>query len=109
MLLNQKEINMEKDYFKDRPIEATQSDKIKVGMEVYICSKSMQTSAKNLNDLSKGIITKILTRHSHPRGLKCEIAQTPNGARVIGRVIYIVQKGLVLTKNGLKAEKDVNK
>lgn len=28
---------MEKDYFKDRPIESTQIDKIKIGMEVYLC------------------------------------------------------------------------
>ena len=29
---------MEKDYFKDRPIESTQIDKIKIGMEVYMCN-----------------------------------------------------------------------
>lgn len=99
---------MEKDYFKDRPKEITEIDKIKVGMEVYICIKAMQPVATELSDLSRGKITRILTKHNHPRGIKVEIEQD-NGFRMIGRITYIVDNNLILTKYGWKEEKDVNK
>lgn len=99
---------MEKDYFKDRPKEVTEIDKIKVGMEVYICLKIQQPYAKDLEDLSKGKIIQILTKHNHPRGIKVKIRQD-NGFEMIGRCTYIVQNGFILTKDGWKEEKDVNK
>lgn len=100
---------MEKDFFKDRPIEVTQPGSIKIGMEVYICSKLMQPFASELDDLSRGFVTKLLTRHQHDRGIKVEIEQ-PNGFKMVGRCTYIVRKdGLILTKDGWKHEKDVNK
>lgn len=100
---------MEKDYFNDRPIDVTQSDKIKLGMEVYICTKLMQPHATVLDDLSKGYITKILTRHDHPRGLKVSIRQSCNNMELIGRIVYITKDGWILTRDGWKKEKDVNK
>lgn len=99
---------MEKDYFKDRPIESTQIDKIKIGMEVYICVKAMQPYAEDLEDLSRGYITKILTKHNHPRGIKCIIAQNSNGMALTGRIVYICDGDLILTNDGWKQEKDVN-
>lgn len=99
---------MEKDNFKDRPIEITEVDKIKVGMEVYICLKAMQPFAKDMDDLSRGVVIELLTRHNHPRGIKVRIRQD-NGFEMVGRCTYIVQDGLILTKDGLKDLKDVNK
>lgn len=99
---------MEKDYFKDRPIEVTDINHIKIGTEVYLCVKAMQPIASELDDLSRGIVTKVLTKHNHPRGIKVEITQE-NGIRVIGRCTYIVKDGLILTKYGLKKENEVNK
>lgn len=97
---------MEKDYFKDRPIEVTQVDKIKVGMEVYICIKAMQPIAETLDDLSRGVVTKVLTRHSHDRGIKVEIRQD-NGIHMVGRCTYIVSNNKLLTKNGWKELNDI--
>lgn len=99
---------MEKDYYRDRPIEVTQVDKIKVGMEVCICIKAMQPYAKEVDDLLRGVVTRVLTKHSHPRGLKVEVLQE-NGINMVGRCIYIVENGLFLTKDGWKEEKDINK
>lgn len=102
---------MEKDYFKDRHIASTQLDKIKYCMEkklpVYICLKHMQPFATELSDLSKGYITKILTKHDHPRGIKVIISQCSNGMIMTGRVVYISKNNLILTTAGWKEEKDV--
>lgn len=99
---------MEKNYFKDRPVESTQIDKIEIGMEVYICVKQMQPYAKELDDLSRGYITKILTKQDHPRGIKCMISQTVNGMILVGRIVYICNDSLILTKDGWKNEENVN-
>lgn len=103
---------MEKDFFKDRPVQSTKVKSIQYCMDnkipVIICIKAMQPFATELSDLSKGVITKILTKHDHPRGIKVQIKQN-NGFLMVGRVTYIEKDGLILTKYGWKEEKDVNK
>lgn len=69
----------------------------------------MQPYAKELEDLNRGYITKILTKHDHPRGIKCIVSQTVNGWKLTGRIVYICNGNLILTKDGWKEEKDVNK
>ena len=80
---------MEKDHFKDRPIESTQISKIRIGMEVLICEKAMQKSASNLDDLTYGKVCRVLTRRDHPRGIKVEI-MTMDGRSAIGRIVYLI-------------------
>lgn len=99
---------MEKDYFLDRPKDVTMIDKIKVGTQAYICIKAMQDIATELDHLQKGVVTKVLTKKNHPRGIKVEICME-NGTNMVGRCIYIIKDNLILTKDGLKEEKDVNK
>lgn len=95
---------MEKDYFKDRPIESTKINEINIGDEVFICTKLMQPYAQNLNDLSRGKVVKILTKHDHPRGIKVMINQSSNGMILTGRVTYLIKNDLILTKDGFKKE-----
>lgn len=90
---------MEKDYFKDRPIESTLYREIHPSDEVYICEKHMQKSACELNDLTWGTVVRLLTRHDHPRGIKVEIV-TEDDRRAIGRVVYLFRDNKMLTKNG---------
>ena len=98
---------MEKDFFKDRPIEITKVNCIKPGVHVLICEKKAQKYARHLNDLTYGIVLRVLTRKNHPRGIKVEII-CPNGQRVVGRCTYLIENGLVLTKTGFKPKEEVN-
>lgn len=79
---------MEKDHFKDRPIESTQINKVKIGTEVLICEKAMQKTAETIDDLTLGTVCRILTRKDHPRGIKVEI-KTMDGRTAIGRIVYM--------------------
>ena len=99
---------MEKDYFKDRPKEVTDIDYIKPGVHVLICTKEAQKYARELSDLTYGIVIRVLTRNNHPRGIKVEII-CPNGETAIGRCTYITQNGKVLTKTGFKSKEETNK
>lgn len=85
---------MEKDYFKDRTVETTQINKIKEGDYVYICLKAMQPYAKEIDDLTFGKVTKILTKHNHPRGIKVSIKSynNPNINRTINNLIPITEE-----------------
>lgn len=78
---------MEKDYFKDRPIESTQISCVHIGQKVYICEKNAQKYAKTLADLTLGTVIQILTKHDHPRGIKVKI-KTPAGRVAVGRIVY---------------------
>lgn len=109
---------MEKDNFKDRTIETTLVNEIKVGDYVYICLKAMQPYAEELDDLSFGKVTKILTKHNNPRGIKCSIESylNPNinktlenaveitedehliGFKQVGRVVYKTTNGVIHKK-----------
>lgn len=80
---------MEKDYFKDRPIESTLVNKIKIGDEVLICEKQAQVYAKEISDLTYGTVVEKLTKHNHPRGIKVKI-KTLNSQIKVGRVVYIL-------------------
>ena len=99
---------MERDYFKDRPIESTKINCIKKNMEVFICLKSMQKWAEDIEDLHRGYVTEILTKHDHTAGIKVKVRLVSNDMEYVGRVVYIVQDGLILTKDGLKEESKVN-
>lgn len=81
---------MEKDYFKDRSKESTLYNAVNVGDTVYICTKEMQKSAKELKDLTKGTVLRKLTRHDHPRGIKVQL-QTEQGDIEVGRVVYLMK------------------
>lgn len=87
---------MEKDHFKDRPKESTMYDEILMGEPVLICEKEMQQSAKTLDDLTMGYVMKKLTKHDHPRGIKV-IIQAKDGGIAIGRVVYLIRDGKILT------------
>ena len=108
---------MEKDFFKDRSVETTLIKDIKVGDYVYICLKAMQPYAETLDDLSFGRVTKILTKHDHPRGIKVTIDSyvNPNenrdsstqvpitdehyiGFNQVGRVVYKTTNGVIHKK-----------
>lgn len=80
---------MEKDYFRDRPIESTIFDGIRVGDEVLICEKDAQKYAKEISDLTYGTVIEKLTKHNHPRGIKVKIS-TLNSQVKVGRIVYIV-------------------
>lgn len=80
---------MEKDYFKDRPIESTIYSKILIGDDVLICEKYAQKFAKEIRDLTYGTVIEKLTKHDHPRGIKVKI-RTLNSQEKVGRVIYII-------------------
>lgn len=113
---------MEKDYFKDRTIETTLVNEIKVGEYVYICLKAMQPYATQIEDLTFGKVTKILTKHNHDRGIKVSVQTflNPNenrslnnmiditedeyliGFNQVGRVVYKTTNGIIHRK------KDIN-
>lgn len=80
---------MEKDYFKDRDIEATILSKIHIGDRVLICEKHAQKYAKTIDDLTLGIIVEILTKHNHPRGIKVKVRTIEDEIRV-GRIVYLL-------------------
>lgn len=101
---------MEKDYFKDRPIEyITNPDCIQIGMEVYICEKIMQDIATEISDLTRGTVTQILTKHIHDRGIKVKVKCATGRREAVGRITYITNGDYVLTNEGWKLEDDVNK
>ena len=79
---------MEKDHFRDRPIESTQLRKVKVEQEVLICEKAKQKTACTLDDLTYGVVNRILTRKDHPRGIKVEI-RCQDGRIAVGRIVYL--------------------
>lgn len=90
---------MEKDYFKDRSYAYQFNNLIKIGDTVLICEKHMQKIARNINDLTKGVVVEKLTSTpNHPRGIKVRIkvdntfiTNAGNDKEyAIGRVVYIV-------------------
>lgn len=109
---------MEKDHFKDRTIETTLVNEIKVGDYVYICLKAMQPYAEQIDDLTFGKVTKILTKHNHDRGIKVSVQTfiNPNenrnlnnavnitedehliGFNQVGRVVYKTTNGVIHRK-----------
>lgn len=97
---------MEKDYFEDRSKDYCKYNSVNIGDTVYVCEKHMQRKAKTINDLTKGIVIRKLTRHDHPRGIKLMI-ETVNKTTAVGRLVYIVKDNKVVTSNGLVDEKDM--
>ena len=94
---------MEKDHFKDRPVESTMLDKVKPGTTVMICQKAMQKYAEEMGDLDTIIVSRNLTsQKQHPRGQKVEGYDVVTGMYKKGRVVYIVNNNLILTKDGWK-------
>lgn len=79
---------MEKDYFPDRSILSTCYDAIHIGQSVFICEKKAQKTAKEIDDLTHGVVIQKLTRHDHPRGVKVKI-RDDNGDIKVGRVVYV--------------------
>lgn len=102
---------MEKDYFKDRSIDASYKDKININSKAFICLKENQVSAKTISDLTLVTINKILTPIDyHPRGIKVSGQESdyfsPNFQNKIqsGRITYLMKNDYsVITKNGLMA------
>ncbi len=80
---------MEKDYFRDRPVESTIHSAIHIGDDVLICEKHAQKYAKTIDDLTYGTVVEILTKHDHPRGIKVKI-KTLNSQLRVGRIVYIL-------------------
>ena len=88
---------MEKDHFLDRTPETTKLSAIKKGMYVFICEKKMQPYAQTLEDLTCVMVTDILTKHDHPRGIKvrgkimryCGGHYCMTEKKAVGRVVYI--------------------
>jgi uncharacterized protein YwbE len=92
---------MEKDHFKDRPIESTLLEKVQPGTKVMICQKAMQKYAEEIGDLDTIIVSRNLTsQKQHPRGQKVEGYDVITGMYKKGRVVYIMDDNLILTKNG---------
>lgn len=79
---------MEKDYFPDRSILSTRYDAIHIGQSVFICEKKAQKTAKEIDDLTHGVVIQKLTRHDHPRGVKVKI-RDDNGEIKVGRIVYV--------------------
>lgn len=79
---------MEKDYFPDRSILSTRYDAIHIGQSVFICEKKAQKTAKEIDDLTHGVVIQKLTRHDHPRGVKVKI-RDDNGQIKVGRIVYV--------------------
>lgn len=92
---------MEKDYFKDRPIESTLLKAVQPGTKVMICQKMMQKYAEELGDLDTIIVSRNLTSQpQHPRGQKVEGYDVVTGLYKKGRVVYILKDNMILTKDG---------
>lgn len=79
---------MEKDYFPDRSILSTRYNAIQPGQSVFICEKQAQKYAKEIEDLTHGVVIQKLTKHDHPRGIKVKI-RDDNGEIKVGRVVYV--------------------
>ena len=80
---------MEKDHFKDRPVESTIHSCIHIGDDVLICEKKAQKYAREIGDLTYGTVIEKLSKHDHPRGVKVKI-RTLNNQITVGRVVYIL-------------------
>ena len=94
---------MEKDNFKDRPVESTMLDKVPPGTKVLICQKMMQKYAEEIGDLDAIVVSRNLTsQKQHPRGQKVEGYDVITGLYKKGRVVYIMKDNLLLTKDGWK-------
>lgn len=94
---------MEKDYFQDRSPDAVYYDAIHVGDLVFICEKQAQKYAKTIEDLTLIQVTKHLTSQKlHPRGQKVQGTDYNSGEEKIGRVVYLLKDGKVVTKDGEK-------
>lgn len=78
---------MEKDHFQDRSIESTQYNAIQLGDSVFICEKQAQKYAKEMEDLTHGVVVQKLTKHNHPRGIKVKI-RDEEGQIKVGRIVY---------------------
>lgn len=110
---------MEKDYFKDRPDESRKRNFFNYGDEAIICLKAAQKYAAELKDLTRITISGQLTSQDyHPRGIKlkgyfhqrdekgniiCENDYKVNTEEVVGRCVYPMNNGFVLTREGYKA------
>lgn len=109
---------MEKDYFKDRPVESTHRKFLYNGDEAIICLKAAQKYASDLKHLTRITITEHLTSQDiHPRGIKFRgycYSRDDYGnllvedyrlikEEVVGRCVYPIKNDLVLTKDGYKA------
>lgn len=92
---------MEKDYFKDRSGESKLYSKINIGDTVYVCEKYMQKHAKTLEHLTFGTVTRKLSKHNHPRGIKVEILMDILDLKVVGRVVYLVKDGIIIKDKNL--------
>lgn len=102
---------MEKDHFLDRHPQNQDRNKINRGDKVFICLKSAQTYAKELDDLTIVTVTANLTSQPiHPRGQKVKGLETIINAdgeeeqiERVGRVVYKIENGCeVLTTEGIK-------
>ena len=93
---------MEKDYFKDRTKESTSYNAIRIGSNVFICTKEKQRTAKTIDDLYLVKVTAHLTKQAiHPRGQKIRGVDVVTGKSLVGRVIYLAENGnLVVTQQG---------
>lgn len=90
---------MEKDHFKDRPIQSTRWADINIGDTVLICEKHMQKTASNIDDLTEGVVVRKLTNSDHPRGIKVKIdISFGNNVLIVGRVVYVKKNDRWLTK-----------
>lgn len=99
---------MEKDHFKNRTPDYCKYNSVNAGDVVYICEKSNQYFAESIKHLTKGTVIKKLTKHDHPRGIKLMIERTEKtpilGDTAVGRLVYIVKDGKVVTTDGLISE-----
>ena len=94
---------MEKDHFKDRPVESTMLKFVQPGTKVMICQKMMQKYAEELGDLDIIIVSRNLTsQKEHPRGQKVEGYDVITGLYKKGRVVYIMNDNYIWTKDGWK-------
>lgn len=92
---------MEKDNFLDRTDDGCYYDKVEIGTYVLICAKNMQKYAEIIEDLEYIQIAEHLTSVKyHPRGQKVGGYDVKTGMYKKGRVVYIVEDGYILTKNG---------
>lgn len=92
---------MEKDYFNNRSPQGIRHDAVRIGELAYICEKSAQKTAKTLEDLTLVVIVDILTSQPiHPRGQKVWGKDYYTGEIKVGRVVYLLQDGKVVTSEG---------
>lgn len=94
---------MEKEYFSNRTPESVRRDSVIVGELAYICEKEMQKKARTIDDLTLVRITQNLTSQAiHPRGQKVRGRDYTTGEEKVGRAVYLLRDGKVLTAEGEK-------